>query len=109
LSADERLQLIVTQVACREYTQYRYAFEKLGRTPSDVAIVGAVAFAQPGDPTSSAFSYVGGLTDHPVRYVEGMRGTISNYKGSEEYRAKMAQVLSERAIARAIKSADVKH
>lgn len=102
LSFGECRQLIVTQVSCREYAQYRYAFEKLGRTPSDAAIVGAVAFARPDDQGRGTFSYVCGLTDHPARYVDGMQATLSDYKGSAEYRAQMARVLSERAVVRAM-------
>src|SRR5258708_4575677 len=89
LTFDECRQLVVTQVSCREYTQYRYAFEKLGRTPADAAIVGAVAFARPDDQGRGAFSTICGLTDHPARYVGGMQGTVSDYKGTAEYPAQM--------------------
>jgi CO/xanthine dehydrogenase FAD-binding subunit len=78
------------------------AMEKVGRTPADAPIVGAVGFADVRHPDAPPYAVVVGLADRPVRYVEGMPSQVSDYKGSAEYRAEMARILSAQAIARAV-------
>ena len=100
LSPEVRRSAILIAIQCRSYTDGRYAFEKVSRTPLDMPIVAALAFCPAG--TRNAHAIIGGLTDHPARYVDGMQSTISDYRGSTEYRTAMAHILNERATARAI-------
>ena len=102
LTDDQRRQLIITDVRCREYGLSRYVFDKVARTPADAPIVAVVGFCHIEAPETSAFTIVGGLSGHPAHYVEGMQSTIDDYKGSAEYRTAMARTLSERVIDRVI-------
>ncbi len=97
----QRRELIVLEVVCHDYAAWRYAFEKVSRTPADTPIVAAMAFCRAGQ-TAGAFSVVGGIADHPAHYLDGMQSTVADYKGSATYRTEMAQILSRRAIERVI-------
>ncbi len=102
LTLDQRRQLIITDVRCREYALWRYAFDKVARTPADAPIVAVVAFCRADAPETTAFTVVGGLTGHPAHYLDGMQSTLNDYKGSAEYRTAMARTLSQRALTQVI-------
>src|SRR5579859_5631319 len=75
LVPEQRRELILLEILCHEYTGWRYAFEKVSRTPADSPIVGAMAFCRAGQ-SSGAFSVVGGIGDHPAHYLDGMQSTF---------------------------------
>jgi CO/xanthine dehydrogenase FAD-binding subunit len=81
------------------------ALEKLARTPADAPIVAALGFADTQSPHAPAYAVVTGLRSAPVRYQEGMESTLSDYKGSAEYRTAMARTLAEAAMERALNAA----
>jgi CO/xanthine dehydrogenase FAD-binding subunit len=99
----ERRTTILQAVVIPQYvgSRWHFAVEKVSRTPADAPIVAAIGFAHAGDPDPGAFAVVHGLAAYPVRYVHGLTSKLDDYKGSADYRAAMARVLSEAAIARA--------
>lgn len=107
MAPDERRPHLVQGVNLPHYpaTSWRFAFKKVSRTPADAPIVAAIGFAYAGTPNPGAYAVVCGVAPHPVRYSPGLQSTMSDYKGSAEYRAAMAKVLVEAAIAQAEKLA----
>lgn len=77
------------------------ALEKLSRTPKDAPIVAALGFADLQRPNAPVYAVVIGLQRAPVRYREGMRSALDDYKGSAEYRSEMVRTLAEAAMTRA--------
>jgi len=104
MAADERRQHLLLGIVIPHFpdTPWRFAFEKVSRTPADAPIVGVIGFAYAEEPDPGAYAVVCGLDHRPQRYSEGMQSTIGDYKGSVEYRTEMAKVLYKRAIAKAI-------
>lgn len=110
--AARRNQLVVrvelpryTAVAGSGMRLVTIALEKLARTPADAPIVAALGFAETQRPTAPAYAVVIGLASTSVRYREGMRSTLDDYKGSAEYRSAMARTLAEAAMTQALNAA----
>jgi len=103
MSAAERRQHVILGVIIPDFpkTKWRFAYEKVSRTPSDTAIVGAIGFVFDGQPDPGSYSVIVGAKQHPVRYQIGIKADMSDFKGSVAYRTEMAKVLSERALAKA--------
>ncbi len=103
MTPDERRQNVIQSVIVPNYpgTLWRFAYEKVSRTPADSPIVAAFGFAYAGQPDPGEYVVVCGLDSRPLRYTPGMASRLNDYKGSAEYRAEMAEALSEQALARA--------
>lgn len=103
MSLDERRQHVIQSVIIPRYVggPLRFALEKVSRTPADTPIVAAAGFAYATQPDPGAYAYVYGIAPYPVRLAPGIRSEISDYRGSAEYRAALAETLSQMAITRA--------
>jgi CO/xanthine dehydrogenase FAD-binding subunit len=103
LSPAERRQHLILGLIIPHFpkTKWRFAYEKVSRTPADTAIVGAIGFVYDGEPDPGSYSVVIGAMQHPVRYQTGVKAEVSDFKGSAAYRTEMAMVLSTRALEKA--------
>jgi CO/xanthine dehydrogenase FAD-binding subunit len=95
-SAELCRQTLVVGVALSTYTpEGQVTLAKVSRTPADSPIVAALAFQTAQQP----FVVIIGVDLKPVIYRDGLLSLIGDYKGSAEYRAAMAGVLSAQALA----------
>jgi CO/xanthine dehydrogenase FAD-binding subunit len=101
-----RQQTIIKEVYLPNYQAKSVAvvFRKVARTPADAPIVGMIGVARQraGAEVPEAFAVVVGLAAYPVHYAANMPSRRDDYRGSNEYRAAMAHVLSSQTTTAAL-------
>ncbi|GAB4552231.1 MAG: hypothetical protein OHK0023_19970 [Anaerolineae bacterium] len=108
LSLAHRRKRVLLGAVIENYNErWRFAFEKVSRTPSDGPIVAAIGFAYQGEPNPGEYAVIVGAAEHPMRYHPELQATYHDYKGSRAYRTEMAHVLSQRALAKATALAEI--
>jgi CO/xanthine dehydrogenase FAD-binding subunit len=99
-SAELCRQTLIVGVALSAYTpEGQVTLAKVSRTPADSPIVAALAFQTAQTASQRPFVIIVGVDLKPVIYRDGLLSLIGDYKGSAEYRAAMAGVLSAQALA----------